>query len=402
MSDSIKLAVVGCGGISGGHVNGYRELFDLGCREFEIVACCDLNEEAAVGRAEEIVAFQGSKPAVFTEVQDLIKAGVAGAADVCLPHWLHHIVGIALIEGGLHVQIEKPIGITVKATKKIEEAGKRHDKVVAAAEQIRRNVGARSVEWAMNHEKMVGDIHTVDVRQVAYGPFDYSNPAMKWRAFKITNGGGMIMDSGAHFADMMVHLFGEVDDVYCEMRTLDDSTVEGVPVIGSGKVDVEDTWNAIIRFKSGTVVNWSYSRQCHEDNGKAGIYYGTKGTMRDISFPLHPFQNGGDVFPSGENARPIKSQELQVRYLASLPGEKKERLFPYGSTNGMAIETWEFIDAIATGRKPEMDAHDGLMAKTLCVCCFESAALGEAVSFQDVLDGVIDTYQKPINDHWDL
>jgi hypothetical protein len=68
----------------------------------------------------------------------------------------------------------------------------------------------------------------------------------------------------------------------------------------------------------------------------------------------------------------------------------------------MAIETWEFIDAIATGRKPEMDARDGLMAKTLCVCCFESATLGEAVRFQDVLDGVIDTYQKPINDHWDL
>ncbi|MDP6775960.1 MAG: hypothetical protein QGI83_04265, partial [Candidatus Latescibacteria bacterium] len=64
----------------------------------------------------------------------------------------------------------------------------------------------------------------------------------------------------AVFADMMTHLFGKVQDVYCAMDTLDDRTVENVPVIGSGRVDVEDTWTATIRFKDGPVVTWAYSR----------------------------------------------------------------------------------------------------------------------------------------------
>ena len=402
MSDSIKLALVGCGGISGSHLGGYRDLFARGCREFEVTACCDVSGDAAKKRAGEIAAFQGKQPAVFTDAEALIKADVAEAADICLPHWLHHSVGVPLIEGGMHILVEKPIGITVRASKKIIDAGKAHGKVVATAEQVRRNVGARSCEWAINHEKMIGDVHTVHVRNITHGPFDYTNPAMIWRGFKITNGGGMIMDSGAHFADMMVYLFGEVEDAYCDMKTLDTRTVGNVPVIGSGQVDVEDTWTATIRFKRGTVVNWAYSRETHGNPDRSGVYYGTGGTMVDPGNVMHAFQTGGDVFPAGEKARPIPAKDLQVMYLASLPGAEKDRLFPYGCTNSMGIEVWDFVNAIATGRKPEMDGQDGLVSKTLCVCCFESAARGEVVKFKDVIDGKIETYQKPINDHWGL
>ncbi|MDP6775652.1 MAG: Gfo/Idh/MocA family oxidoreductase [Candidatus Latescibacteria bacterium] len=402
MSKGVKLALVGCGGISGAHLVGYRDLHSRGCRDFEVTACCDVSEQAATTRAEEIAAYQGSEPAVFTDVGDLVKAGVSEAADVCLPHWLHHGVGTALIEGGMHVLIEKPIGITVRASKQIIEAGNAHGKVVAVAEQVRRNVGARSCEWAINEEKMIGDVHTVHARNITDAPFDYTNPAMIWRGFKITNGGGMIMDSGAHFADMMVYLFGDVVDAYCVMETLDDRMVENVPVIGSGRVDVEDTWSAVIRFKRGTVINWSYSRQIHGDPDRSGIYYGTEGTMVDPGNVMHPFQTGGDVYPAGNGAKPITARDLQVMYLANLPGDEKDRLFPYGSTNCMGIEVWDFVEAIATGRKPEMDGTDGLVSKTLCVCCFESATAGEVVRFDDVLEGKIEAYQKPINDHWGL
>jgi len=394
--------MVGCGGISGAHLAGYRDLFTRGCREFVVTACCDISEAAAQRRAEEIAEFQGTRPEVYIHTSDLVKAGVAEAADICLPHWLHHSVGVALLEGGLHVLIEKPIGITIRASKKIIEAGEAHGKVVATAEQIRRTVGARSCEWAINREKMIGDVHTVHIRNITHGPFDYTNPAMIWRGFKTTNGGGMIMDSGAHTTDMMIHLLGAVDDVYCNMQTLDDRVVADVPVLGSGKVDVEDTWTAAIRFKGGATANWSYSREIHGEPDRAGVFYGTEGTIRDPGNVMHPFQTGGDVYPAGDNARPIMAKDLQILYLASLPGDEKERLFPYGCTNGIGIEVWDFVNAVATGRKPEMDGNDGLVSKALCVCCFESATIGQTVKFQDVLEGRIETYQAPINERWGL
>jgi predicted dehydrogenase len=70
--------------------------------------------------------------------------------------------------------------------------------------------------------------------------------------------------------------------------------------------------------------------------------------------------------------------------------------------DGFAIEVWDFVDSIATGRKPEMDGYDGLRAKALCECCYESATLGRPVRFADVLEGRIDAYQKPINEFWEL
>ena len=45
MPKKVRLAIVGCGGIANGHMNGYRTLREKGMRNFEITACCDVNEE---------------------------------------------------------------------------------------------------------------------------------------------------------------------------------------------------------------------------------------------------------------------------------------------------------------------------------------------------------------------
>ncbi|MBN1136497.1 MAG: Gfo/Idh/MocA family oxidoreductase [Anaerolineae bacterium] len=397
---TIKLALVGCGGISRAHVTGYHDLVQRGCREFEVTACCDVNEASAVLRAQEIAAFQGTQPVVLTDIADLIKAGIAQAADLCLPHCFHHTVAIPLLENGIDVMIEKPLGITIRASKRIIEVAEKYGRVLATGENIRRYPTARACEWAINVRRLIGDVRLVTIQAINYGPFDMTHYATKWRVIKALTGGGMIMDSGAHFGDMIQVLFGDVDQVYCTMNTYDDRMVEGAPVVGTAPVDVEDTWHAVIRFKSGLHVTWSYSRALHEQGVRAGDYYGSKGTMRDLGFVFHPFQGGGKaVLVDGSE---WSSDQILAEYMASLSEQDKSRLFPYGSTDGFAIEVWDFVNAIATGRKPEMDGYDGLRAKALCECCYESATAGEPVKFDDVLAGRIDAYQQPIDAFWKI
>jgi predicted dehydrogenase len=400
MADVIRLALVGCGGISGSHVKGYGDLFGRGCKEFQITACCDVRRESAERRAGEIAQFQGTAPEVYTDVEAMIAAGVADAADICLPHCFHHSVGLALLDGGVHVMVEKPLGLTVKASKKLIEAAKRHGLVLATGENIRRYLTARSCEWAINSKRLIGDVRLVTVQSINYRPFDYSNPAAKWRGVKLLTGGGMIMDSGAHFADMVQVLFGEVDEVYCSMRAYDNRLIHDAPVLGDVPADVEDTWNAVIRFKSGLVITWTYSRSLYGEPSTFATYYGSEGTMKDLGFAFHPFQGGADsVLADGTT---VNQEQIQAEYLAALTQEQKDRLFPYGSTDGFAIEVWDFCHAIANGLKPEMDGYDGLRAKTLCECCYESATLGKVVKYRDVLEGRIDTYQRPIDEYWKL
>ncbi|HEY3341626.1 MAG TPA: Gfo/Idh/MocA family oxidoreductase [Anaerolineae bacterium] len=403
MSDTtnqVRLALVGCGGISGAHVAGYKDLFERGCREFVVTACCDVREESAQKRATDIAAFQDKAPVVFTSQDDMLKAGLADAADVCLPHCFHHSAAIPLLDAGLHVLVEKPVGITIKASQKIIAAAKRNNRVLATAENIRRYPTARSCAWAINQQHLIGDIRLVNAQSIAYNLFDYDNPAMKWRGVKLLTGGGMIMDSGAHFADMVQVLFGDVDEVTCTFNTYDNRPIKGTPIIGDSYADVEDTWHAVIRFKSGLQVLWTHSRSLYGEAVNTANYYGSSGTMQALGYAFHPFQNGGTAILA--DGTTITNEQIQANYFASLTEQEKACLFPYGSKDGFAIEVWDFVNAVRTGRKPEMDGYDGLRAKALCECCYESSVAGKPVKFDDVISGKIDAYQKPINDYWKI
>ena len=399
-TNSVRLALVGCGNIAGAHIEGYEDLHRRGCREFQVTACCDVNEEAARQRAQEIAAFQGVTPEVFASVAGLVASEVADGVDVCVPHCFHHTVAVPLLEAGLHVMVEKPVGITIKASKMIIATAEKHGRVLATGENIRRYLTARSCVWALNEQRLIGDVQLVSVQAIDYKPFDYADPTMKWRGVKLLTGGGMIMDSGAHFADMVQVLFGEVDEVYCTMEALDDRIIKDSPMLGDVPADVEDTWHAVIRFKSGLTVTWTYSRSLYGDGLRMANYYGSEGRMVDLGFPFHPFQGGGDAVLADGTVVP--SQQIQAQYMASLDDAEKANLFPYGSTDGFAIEAWDFVNSIATGRRPEMDGTDGMRAKALCECCYESATAGKPVKFADVLAGRVNAYQQPIDDYWQL
>ena len=400
MSDVVKLALVGCGGISKAHRKGYKALIECGCREFEVVACCDELPERAEQAAEEVAGFQGAKPQVFASVADLIQAGIADAADICTPHYAHHGCAIALLDAGLHVLVEKPLGITIRASRAIIAAGKRNRRVVAVAEQIRRCQNARAARWALMERKLVGDLRFAVVQSVDNGPFDYSSSQFKWRGINLLVGGGMIMDSGAHFADMVQHMFGAVDEVSCRMQTYDTRLIEDVPVLGSAPADVEDTWQIDIRFQSGMLVNWLYCRSAPGDKIRSANYYGSNGSMRDLGFPFHCFQGGGEALLA--DGTKVTNAEIVEQYMATLSAAEKERLFPYGCLDCFGLEIRDFVDAIRSGRKPEMDGMDALRAKALSEACFESATLGRPVKYASVLSGRVRAFQKPIDDFWKL
>lgn len=398
MSDNVKLAIVGCGGISNAHIKAYRALYEKGCRDFELVACCDPNQENATTRAKEIAEWQGSEPRLFTSVEELVKAEAAQAADVCTPHAFHHSSSIPLLEGGMDVLLEKPLGITVKASKKIIGAAKEAGRVLATAENTRRSIGSRACRWAICEAGMIGKPLAAHIQAIFNNQLDFEKPLFKWRGVKLLTGGGMIMDSGAHFADMQIHMFGDVDEVSCIMHTHDPAPIKDVPMFGDANADVEDTWHVVIRFKSGMYTTWTYSRVFPGEGGKVGRYYGTKGSMEDCGFSFHCFEGGGKL--KLEDGSEKTSDQIKEEYMASLSEEQKEHLFPYGLTGGFEVEVYDFVRAIKTGKPVEMDGEAGLRAKALCEACYESATAGTPVKYQDVLDGKISAFQDPIDEYW--
>ena len=97
-----------------------------------------------------------------------------------------------------------------------------------------------------------------------------------------------------------------------------------------------------------------------------------------------------------------QKEDLQRAYLESLSPEEKERLFPHSITEGVALEVYDFLDAVRHRRRPELDGVDGLKAQAVCNAIYESGWCGESVKFEDVYQDRVSGYQEEINEKWQI
>jgi predicted dehydrogenase len=123
--DSIRIAVVGCGGIFSAHWEGYQEQLAKGFDDFELVAFCDLVEEKARDYADKYLAATGKQAKVFTSVEEMLASDADfQVVSLQVPHAVHHTLAIRCLNAGKHVMTEKPLGITMRAAKRMMEAAK--------------------------------------------------------------------------------------------------------------------------------------------------------------------------------------------------------------------------------------------------------------------------------------
>jgi UDP-N-acetyl-2-amino-2-deoxyglucuronate dehydrogenase len=406
----IRLAIVGCGVIASRHVVALQELRERGRDEVEVVAVCDLDEAAAERLAGEVEAKLGARPAVRTDYRQVLDRREADALDICLPHGLHHGVAVQAMEAGLHVLCEKPLGVTVRASRAMAEAADRTGKVLSTAVPYRRLIGQRTLRWLLNDSGIIGRpttfVHQLIRARPAQSTGQATPPHMVWRRDRLMSGGGPAMDSGFHYCDSIRYLLGDVEKVYAELRELSSGQPRGLAEAR------EDTLFATFTFKSGVVGTWSWGTATAGLPLVNVVFYGSQGSVHDTSEPspsiYHLFwRNPPRLVESGLVTRPdgstIPLEQLEQQYLAGLADEEREAQFPGGTMDGFAIEIWDFVEAVRGRRaRPEVDGWEGLRSLAVCHAIYESATSGQPVRVDDVAAGKVDAYQRPIDEHWGL
>lgn len=396
---TVNLAIVGCGGIAGAHLRGYAELMERNETRFRIVAAVDDVPERATAMAERIEGHTGESVNAYRTVEELLNGEThLDGADICGPHGLHHVLACELLSGGVNVICEKPIGITVKATKKIIAAAKKHKRIAATAEQCRRSVGQRAIHWAFNAGSLMGK-----PRFWLAASASWQDPKQiqdwHWRVDRRLGGCGMVMDSGAHWVDTMRYWFGEVDSVYARVEQIEKRPHrKGKRIINDTR---EDFWTSIFNFRSGVIGTWSWTNSAPGKGFLQLSLTGSKGTIveYDIFHPAAGAHRGECQLLDGVT---YSMERVVDVFRKSLSEEENERLFPYGITGGMPLELWDFIDAISTGRNVEIDAEEGLRSKAVSEALYESGKSGEVVKINDVISGKVNAYQRDIDDYWKL
>jgi predicted dehydrogenase len=406
--DTFRMGLVGTGIIARRHIEAMAELKRLGLGGFALTAVCDMNAEAAEEAAALAESLLGARPAIYADYRQMLDQETLDGADLCLPHGLHHTASIDCMEAGVHVLCEKPLGITIKASRLMAEAADRTGKLLSVAVPQRRLPGMRMVRWALNDSGLMGKpltfFHTMvrppERRAAPQGPLPY---ASQWRRDRLMSGGGPTMDGGFHWCDGMRYLVGEVDTVYARAIEQGEGVVRSLPEAR------EDSLFAVFTFKNGVTGAWAWSFGAPGEGFQKVLFYGSEGSLStEIRHAIfHLFWRTPDWTETGLLTRAEGVQftfdELHSLYRQALSEEQWQHLFPNELTNGFSYEIWEFIEAVRGNRDAvEVDAWDGLKSLAVCEAIYESAVCGQVVKVDDVASGIVDAYQAPINEHWGI
>lgn len=414
---AIRLAIVGCGGMGRRHLRGLAELRAAGIRSLQLVAACDPVEANAASLADHAESALGARPAVAAGLDDLRGHGVQ-AVDVTSTPRTHHLLAVEALQRGLHVLIEKPLALTVAACRRIGEAAAASPAVLSVAENYRRDPTCRLAK-ALLDAGVIGAPRLV----VQHGVGGGDRMAISvWRHRR--EHGGILLDVGVHFADVLEYLLGRIDTAYAVTRLHE--PVRRNPAAGAGGVAVdpadayaqwqraapaefeataEDALYGTLTFASGAVGSVI---QDHAGRG-AGLggraVFGSAGSMT-----LPGDRSGGAIVVHRDGGERLAGDALLERVpafrldanTAALFGAERltgyDLPFPVTDAKLLAVEYAELVDAIRGGTAPEVGAEQGTRAVAAWYALLESAACGAPVRVPDVLDGRVDACQRALND----
>jgi predicted dehydrogenase len=158
-------------------------------------------------RAEELARWYGIAPAIVPQVQDVL--GDIDGAVIATPNDTHMGIALTCLEAGVATLIEKPLASTYAEGEAIVHAGEASGKVVAVGYVVRfrENILLLSDLLTVGYFGAVrGFVHQVGGRG-GWAPMSSYNLSRK------ATGGGVLMVTGTHFLDCMLHFWGYPDDV---------------------------------------------------------------------------------------------------------------------------------------------------------------------------------------------
>jgi myo-inositol 2-dehydrogenase/D-chiro-inositol 1-dehydrogenase len=194
MSEPIRIGLVGCGRIARVHAHAYRRV-----ARGRIVACADVERARATALADEF------DYEVVADFHALLARDDLDAVLIATPNHLHADQTVAALAVGKHVFCQKPIALTVEDADRVVAAAAAGDRVLQHGFMLRFTPPVPRLKDAL----LEGALGTpIALRAAVFG----WEPVHDW-FFAKEHGGGVILDTLIHFADLVLWLLGDVDHV---------------------------------------------------------------------------------------------------------------------------------------------------------------------------------------------
>lgn len=343
---NLKIGLIGCGRISQlVHLVNLARLPNV-----EITALAELDPDR---RAQ--AARQAPRAAAFADYQELLEMREVDAVVICLPNALHARAGIAAMERGKHVYLEKPLATNVADGWRVVEAWRRSGLVG----MIGFNYRFQRLYQCLKQQIQAGRLgELVGVSSV------FSTAGRQLPDWKLTreNGGGVLLDLASHHIDLISYLLEQsVCEVFARIQS---------------KRSEQDTAALQLRLASGLAVQCFFSLNAAEENRFE--LYGTAGKLtadRYLSSDL-------EISDAARNLARVKKFGHSMRSLLHSPYLLERFRKDTGDPSFHSALAY-FVESVRLARAAQPDFLDGLRSLAVIEAAEKSARAACAVSIAE-------------------
>ncbi len=211
MSSSVCIAVIGCGRIAqNAHFPAFAKLGSV----VRVKYACDLIESKA-----KALADQYGSECVITDYHVALNDPEVEAVYVLTHNAMHYTITMDALRAGKHVFCEKPITVNYALSCEMAEEARKQNKLVNIGVCNRYQKSVEMIE-AINAAGKLGKIYHVYCSFRSFRSIPGLGGAF---TTKEESGGGVLIDWGIHFLDLILYILGDAKlktvtcDTYCEM-----------------------------------------------------------------------------------------------------------------------------------------------------------------------------------------
>ncbi len=297
----------------------------------------------------------------LSDYERLLDAVAPDAAIVALPNQLHVEAGLACVERGIPVLVEKPVADTVESARRLVEAGEAASVPILVGHHRRHAPDVRAARAAVDRGAL-GRLVAVNALCVVRKHDAYFDVA--WRR---EPGGGPLLINAIHDVDVLRHLCGEVDEVQA---------------IGSRArrgLGVEDTVAVALRFASGALGTLLLS----DAAPSASLW--EIAAEQSLTFPVQP----SDTYQLyGEQASLALPSLRLWRHPAG--GDWRDPLveerLPASTASCYVAQLDNLVDVVRGEADPVVTGREGLRTLVTTLAIAQAVAEERSVGVTDLLD----------------
>jgi predicted dehydrogenase len=345
MSNEVRLGVVGLGNIGLQHIKHVQNGAVERCR----VTAVSSRQPHAI--AEEVGAIH------FCDFHALIDSGLCDAVLVATPTFSHREIGEYALSKGLHVLMEKPIGLS-------SDEGQQ---MLAKADQnqvFALMLNQRTDPVFVKMKSLIDSGQLGNIQRTHWTMTHWFRPEVyfqvsDWRATWRGEGGGLLVNQCIHNLDIFQWLCGMPEQL--------------TGMCGFGKyhdIEVEDEATAFLRYA----------------NGATGVFIGSTGEAPGVN-QLDVVGDAGTLSYNGSRLvfkqnTPTTSQYCrETKDMFGMPALVETDITPEDKVNQHALIIENFCDAILDGAALIAPGQEGLDSLSLANAILLSAWTAESIDF---------------------